>query len=220
MQPFRLLGSQSCPLLFENRKPVLMDPTSPSVSPEPAERSGIDAETASLLHGMTTEQVDLTIGLGLLVQRAAEVEYILHGIYAHLGNAEKPYADKPTGSVTDIYIKRSLTRLAGVPLEQIPPHARKALIHDLELCRRSFELRNLFVHGCWNYDDDARTWRVIKGEKPDQVIFPLIHSEEVHDLATEFARLNHKLVAWDAHFYGTPGDPDSGEAAVSSTRLR
>jgi hypothetical protein len=193
--------------------------SSPSVDASPGE-SSIDAHTAELLDGLSADQAALTISLGLLVQRAAEAEYILHGVYAHLGNVEKVYSDKPQGRVTIDYIDGAVRRLETIPLEQIDAHARQALLHDLELYRVCFDRRNLFIHGCWSYDDDAQGWRVVKGSKPDRVVFPLIYSEEVHDLATEFGRLNGKLIAWDAHFYGTPGDPDSGKAAVSSKRLR
>ncbi|SEG85382.1 hypothetical protein SAMN05216223_11652 [Actinacidiphila yanglinensis] len=157
--------------------------------------------------------------MGLLVQRAAEAEYILHGIYAHLGNVERPYSDKPQGRVTTDYIDGALKRLDTIPLDQVPAHARQALIHDLELCRSRFERRNLFIHGCWSYDDDTHGWHVVKGSKPDQVVFPLVYSEEVYDLAAEFGRLTDKLIAWDAHFYGTPGDPDLGRTPVSSKRM-
>jgi hypothetical protein len=33
------------------------------------------------------------------------------------------------------------------------------------------------------------------------------------------ARLRNKLVAWDAHFFGTPGDLDLGVPLASSKRL-
>jgi hypothetical protein len=46
-----------------------------------------------------------------------------------------------------------------------------------------------------------------------------VSSEDVWYLASEFARLRDKLVAWDAHFFGTPGDPDLGVPPASSKRL-
>lgn len=215
-QLFPSVGGHTVPLLFDTGS--LPMSSSPSASPS-ADESSIDTGTAELLNGLNADQAALTISLGLLVQRAAEAEYILHGIYAHLGNVEKPYSDEPQGSVTADYINGALKRLETIPRDQIPAHARQALSHDLELYRSCFQRRNLFIHGCWIYDDDDQGWRVVKGSKPDQVVFPLIYSEEVHDLAAEFDRLNGKLIAWDAHFYGTPGDPESGLAAVSSKRL-
>lgn len=66
----------------------------------------------------------------MLVQRAAEVEYILHGLYAHLGGVERPYTDKPHETVKH-FITKAKTRLAALP-ERIPAHDRSALLHDLE----------------------------------------------------------------------------------------
>ncbi|MGW5353426.1 hypothetical protein ACWERV_23305 [Streptomyces sp. NPDC004031] len=204
--------------LLRHTGSLLMDLSS-TVGAQPTDTS-VNAVAAELLGGMDAEQASITIGLGLLVQRAAEVEYILHGIYAHLGNKEFPYADEPQGSVTNIYIKKSLTRLGSIPSEQIPPEDRQALIHDLELCKESFAQRNLFIHGCWTFDDEVQAWRVVKGQKPDSVVFDLAYSEDVLALAAEFARLNAKLTAWDAHFFGEPGDPEAGQASVSTKKIQ
>jgi hypothetical protein len=54
----------------------------------------IDPRVAELLENMRSEEVSLTVGLGMLVQRAAEVEYVFHGLHAHLGGVERPYTDK------------------------------------------------------------------------------------------------------------------------------
>lgn len=152
---------------------------SSTVGAKPTDTPSVNAVATELLSGMDAEQASIIIGLGLLVQRAAEVEYVLHGIYAHLGNKEFPYADEPQGSVTNVYIKKSLTRLGSIPSEQIPPEDRQALIHDLELCKESFAQRNLFIHGCWTFDDEVQAWRVVKGQKPDSVVFDLVYSEDV-----------------------------------------
>ncbi|MFE4061180.1 hypothetical protein ACFXP3_33640, partial [Streptomyces sp. NPDC059096] len=155
---------------------------------------------AELLGGMSEEQAVLTVGLGVLVQRAAETEYILHGLYAHLG-VEPPYTDKPHETVTH-FITKAKNRLTTPANERIPEQARTALLHDLDLCTASFEKRNRYIHSCWVYDDDVHGWRTVKGtrghSRPD---IDLVSSEDVWNLASEFARLQDKLIAWDAHYF-------------------
>ncbi|MFE7212458.1 hypothetical protein ACFU93_21185 [Streptomyces sp. NPDC057611] len=168
---------------------------------------------------MGEEQAALALSLGMLVQRAAEVEYILHGLYAHLGGVERPYTDKPHETVTH-FITKAKTRLAAIPDEQIPAQARSALRHDLDLCTAGFNERNRYIHSCWVYDEEVHGWRTVKGTKGlNRPEIGLVSSEDMWDLADEFARLREKLVAWDAHFFGMPGDPSLGEPPASSKRL-
>ncbi|MGN9760179.1 hypothetical protein [Streptomyces sp. SD31] len=190
----------------------------PADVPQP-EVAQIPPGAAELLEGMSEEQAALTLGLGVLVQRAAETDYILHGLYAHLGGVERPYTDKPHETVKH-FITKAKNRLTTPANERIPAQARAALLHDLDLCTASFEERNRYIHSCWVYDDDVHGWRTAKGtrglSRPD---IGLVSSEDVWDLASEFARLRDKLVAWDAHFFGTPGDPDLDVPPASSKRL-
>lgn len=192
-----------------------------SLPSEPArpEAPHVPSATAELLEGMSEEEAALALGLGLLVQRAAEVEYILHGLYAHLNGVERPYTDKPHETVKH-FITKAKSRLAAIPGEQIPAHARAALLHDLDLCMTGFAQRNKYIHSCWQYDEEVHGWRIIKGTKNlSRPEFGLVSSEDVWDLASEFARLRDKLVVWDAHFFGTPDDPELGTPAASSKRL-
>ncbi|MFJ2060612.1 hypothetical protein ACIOMM_32440 [Streptomyces sp. NPDC087908] len=161
----------------------------------------------------------LTLGLGLLVQRAAEVEYILHGLYAHLGGVERPYTDKPHETVK-YFITEAKSRLSVIAEEQIPAYARAALLHDLDLCMAGFDRRNKYIHSCWQNDEELHGWRTIKGTK--RLSHPelgLVSSDDVWGLASEFARLRDKLVVWDTHFFGAPGDPELDTPAASSKRL-
>ncbi|WP_328774828.1 hypothetical protein OHU17_00245 [Streptomyces goshikiensis] len=175
--------------------------------------------TAELLQGMNEEQAALALGLGVLVQRAAEVEYILHGLYAYLGGVERPYRDKPHESASH-FIKEAKARLTTLPTERIPGQERSGLLHDLDLCAAGFAERNQYIHSCWEYDEEVHGWRTVKGTKHvDHPEFGLVSSEEVWDLAGEFARLRDKLAAWDAHFFGTSGDLSLGEPPASSKRL-
>ncbi|MFJ3601054.1 hypothetical protein ACIPRU_31800 [Streptomyces sp. NPDC090126] len=191
----------------------------PPAEPAQPEVPNVPSSTAELLEGMSEEQAALALGLGVLVQRAAEVEYILHGLYAHLGGVERPYTDKPHETVTR-FITKAKTRLEAVSEERIPAQARAALLHDLDLCTAGFDRRNRYIHSCWVYDDEIHGWRTVKGTKglshPEVGLVP---SHDVWDLASEFARLRDKLVAWDAHFSGAPGVPNLGVLAASSKRL-
>jgi hypothetical protein len=103
--------------------------------------------TAELLEGMSEEEAALALGLGLLVQRAADVEYILHGLYAHLGGVERPYTDKLHETVKHC-IAEAKSRLSVIAEKQIPAHARAALLHDLDLCATGFAQRNKYIHSC------------------------------------------------------------------------
>ncbi|MET8773202.1 hypothetical protein [Streptomyces sp. NPDC004658] len=115
---------------------------------------------------------------------------------------------------------KARNRLAAVPEERIPAQARAALLHDLELCTTGFDKRNQYIHICWAYDDEVHGWRTVKGtEGLSRPEIDLVSSDDVWDLASEFARLRDKLVTWDAHFFGTPGDPYMGVPAASSKRL-
>ncbi|WP_326762745.1 hypothetical protein OHB35_52690 [Streptomyces phaeochromogenes] len=194
--------------------------TTPSPADVPqSEAPLIPPGTAELLEGMSEEQAALALGLGVLVQRAAETEYILHGLYAHLDRVERPYTDDPHETVTH-FIKKAKTRLAAIPEDQIPAQDRAALLHDLDLCAARFAERNRYIHSCWVYDDEVYGWRTVKGTKglsrPD---IGLVSSEDVWELASEFSRLRSKLIAWDAHYFGAAGDPDLAVPPASSKRL-
>ncbi|MEU6347608.1 hypothetical protein ABZ883_42640 [Streptomyces sp. NPDC046977] len=179
----------------------------------------IPPSTAELLAGMDEEQAALALGLGVLVQRAAAVEYTLHGLYAHLGDVERPYTDNPHESVTH-FIKKAKSRLAAIPEERIPTRDRTALLHDLDRCTAGFEQRNRYIHGYWAYDEETYAWRIVKGTKGlNRPEITVAYSEDVWELADEFNRLHAKLIAWDAHFFGTPGNPALGEPPASSKRL-
>ncbi|PKV82811.1 hypothetical protein [Streptomyces sp. TLI_146] len=186
--------------------------------PQP-EASRLPPGAAELLEGMTEEQTALTLGLGVLVQRAAETEYILHGLYAHLGGVERPYTDKPSAPVSH-FIDNAKPRLAATPNDQIPDQARSALLHDLNRCRASFDARNRYLHRCWVFDDEVHGWRTVKGTKGlSRPEISLVSSDDVWDPVREFARLRDKLIAWDAHFFGTPDDPDMGLSPTSLKHL-
>jgi hypothetical protein len=190
----------------------------PADAPEPRAPQ-IAPGTAELLERMSEEQAALALGLGVLVQRAAETEYILHGLYAHLGGVERPYTDKPSVPVSH-FIDKAKARLAMIPEDRVPPQARSALLHDLDLCTASFEERNRYIHSCWVYDHEVYGWRTVKGTKGlNRPEIGLVSSEDVWELAGEFARLRDKLIAWDARFFGEPGDPELGVPPASSKRL-
>jgi hypothetical protein len=85
------------------------------------------------------------------VQRAAEVGYILRGLFTHLGDKELPYEDKPTGNVTNVSIDGALNGWPrfpwrrSLPAPQVPglrPDAVQGLLQAAESVHpRLLELR-------------------------------------------------------------------------------
>src|SRR4051794_20586868 len=54
---------------------------------------GIEPPIPHLIDGADEEELTINLGLGLVARKAAEAEYILHGIYVHLVEAEKAYSE-------------------------------------------------------------------------------------------------------------------------------
>lgn len=52
---------------------------------------GFEPSVPGLIDGMDEEELAITVGLGLVAREAAAVEYVLHGIYAHLAKVDKAY---------------------------------------------------------------------------------------------------------------------------------
>lgn len=63
------------------------------VSESGAHPLGFEPPIPHLISGADEEELTINLGLGLVARKAAEAEYILHGIYVHLVEAEKAYTD-------------------------------------------------------------------------------------------------------------------------------
>lgn len=185
-------------------------PHQPEQGPPPAAPS-FTPPIPWLAAGMDEEEAALTMGLGLLMREAANVEYILHGLVVHLAGEPRAWAYKATTSVST-YIKECTKRLQAMGEDApIPSAARDSLLFDLDLCEKHFKERNRYAHGSWIYDDEEQSWLTLKGDHDsDWPEIMHVGSERLWELAAEFNRLCQKLVSWDAAFFGEVRQTDDG----------
>lgn len=164
---------------------------------------------------MDDEEERFTLGLGKVVRAAAQLEYALHGLAAHLRGADLAYGEPWAAEMATQHIKMCEQAVAD-PQSTVPEHARSRLLADLEPCRKALERRNMFVHCCWIFDDEE-TWQWqgvkadrAKGKKGSLLIEPA-DSDDLWELTAELERLGERLLAWDIEHFGEDGDPDEGE---------
>lgn len=172
-----------------------------------------------LISDMDEEEAALTVGLGVLVREAAAFEYTLHGLAAHLLNEPLAYGYKKAKQPTAEQIDACLHELPSHP--DIPAASRLALAHDLELSKKHLKERHRFVHGCWAYDHDRQSWRTVKDSRGKGSTRPeheLASASEIWEVAAEFSRLDAKLTAWDATYFGEVRDPEEGEPGWMSVK--
>lgn len=170
---------------------------------------------------MDEEDVQFTLGVGMVVRAATALEYILHGLAANLLGEEYAYGITMAADPVSDHIKaceRGLQRKTS----RIPLMARESLLADLESCRRALERRNLFVHCCWTFDDETQLWWGVKAnrEKPTKGRLQVEHAEsyELPELAAELDRLHGRMLAWDIEYFGEDGDPELGQPGRVSVK--
>lgn len=176
---------------------------------------GFEPPVPQLLEGVDAEELTITVGLGLVARKAAEAEYILHGIYVHLVEAEKAYSELAVATggklVQQCRKKLEAATLAG--------SCKTSLAEDLDAAEEGFRLRNRYLHGYWIHDDESYQWLTLKGahgKKRPEITF--IESGEVWELAERFQRLCSRLLHWDAAHFGEPTDDDSGHRGLVSRK--
>ncbi|MEU0174092.1 hypothetical protein ABZ178_12150 [Streptomyces massasporeus] len=168
-----------------------------------------------LLEGVDEEELTITVGLGLVARKAAEAEYILHGIYVHLVEAEKAYSELAvaTGGKLVQQCRRKLEAAA------LAASCKTSLTEDLDAVEEGFRLRNRYLHGYWIYDDESYQWLTLKGahgsERPE---ITFIDSTEVWGLAERFQRLCSSLLHWDTAHFGEPADDEDGHQGLVSRK--
>ncbi|MEU1792262.1 hypothetical protein ABZ553_41580 [Streptomyces sparsogenes] len=173
---------------------------------------------------MDDEDERFTLGVGMVVRAATNLEYILHGLAANLLGEEYAYGIKMAADPVSKHIEACEAAL-GVDASPIPPLAREALLADLELCKRALERRNLFVHCCWTFDDETQLWWGVKATrgKPAKGRLQVERAEscELPELAAELDRLHGRMLAWDIKYFGEDGDPELGQPGrVSAKRSK
>lgn len=170
-----------------------------------------------LVAGMDEEELTITLGLGLAAHKAAEAEYILHGIYVHLIDAEKAYSQLPVATGGKL-VKECRAKLNTSGL---PASCQTSLAEDLDAVEEGIRLRNRYLHGYWIYDDESYQWLTLKGahgtQRPE-VTF--VESNEVWELAAQLGKLCSRLLHWDtAHFGEEADDEDGHQGLVSRKRI-
>ncbi|MEV8398790.1 hypothetical protein [Streptomyces niveus] len=168
---------------------------------------------------MDEEEAAITVGLGLLARKAAAFEYTLHGLAANLRAEPRAYAYKGSRDSARDHIDACLVGLANG--NSFPASSEVALAHDLEMARAHLDERNRFIHGRWVYDSERQSWLTIKASRAKDAKRPEIEyatSEDVWGLAAEFGRLDLKLAAWDATYFGVPGVSEDGEFDRASVK--
>ncbi|MEU4967757.1 hypothetical protein [Streptomyces smyrnaeus] len=153
-----------------------------------------------------------TLGIGMMVRSGALLEYTLHGLAAHLLEAHSAYGEGWAADPVTQHIEvcEKAARDSESPL---PEPAREALLADLASCRRVLDRRNLFVHACWQYEEESGLWWGIKANRKEKgrAQVESARSREPLELSAEIGHLQQDVLGWDIEFFGEDGDPDEGE---------
>lgn len=175
----------------------------------------IEPPIPHLLEGVDTEELTINMGLGLVARKAAEAEYILHGIYVHLVEAEKAYSQLAVATGGTL-VKQCRTKLESSTL---PASCKTPLAEDLDVAEAGFRLRNRYLHGYWIYDDESYQWLTLKGahgtQRPE---ITFVESGEVWELAEQLERLCSRLLHWDTAHFGEPADDEDGHEGLVSVK--
>lgn len=116
-----------------------------------AQLADISPPIPRLLEGMDEDELSITVGLGLVARKAAEAEYILHGIYVHLVAAERAYSELAVATGGKL-VKQCKAKLGA---SSLPDSCKASLAEDLDAADEGFRLRNRYLHGYWIYDDES-----------------------------------------------------------------
>ncbi|MFJ9089765.1 hypothetical protein ACIRL3_45850 [Streptomyces sp. NPDC102384] len=169
----------------------------------------------NLVDEMDATESAITFGLGLVARRAAEAEYILHGIYVHLTEAEKAYSQLAVATGGTL-VKQCKAQLDASALST---SCKAALAQDLVTAENSFRIRNRYLHGYWIYDDESYQWLTLKGahgtQRPE---ITFTECDAVWELAEQLQGLCSRLLHWDTAHFGEPADAESGHEGLVSVK--
>ena len=152
-----------------------------------------------------------------MARKAAEAEYILHGIYVHLVEAQKAYRELAVATggalVQQCRKKREAATLSA--------SCQRSLAEDLAAAEEGLRLRNRYLHGYWIYDDESYQWLTLKvAHRSDRPEITFINSSEVWELAERFQKLCSGLLHWDTAHFGQPADDvDGRQGRVSRKQI-
>ncbi|MFE1840569.1 hypothetical protein [Streptomyces sviceus] len=177
---------------------------------------GIEPPIPHLISGADAEELAITLGLGLVARKAAEVEYILHGIYVHLVEAEKAYSELAVATGGKLVQQCRKELVEAVTLSD---SCKRSLAEALDAAEEGFRLRNRYLHGYWIYDDESYQWLTLKGaHRSDRPEITFINSSEVWELADRFQKLCSSLLHWDTAHFGEPADDEDGHQGLVSRK--
>ncbi|MET8079902.1 hypothetical protein [Streptomyces sp. NPDC005303] len=176
---------------------------------------GIEPPIPHLLSGADEEELTLNLGLGLVARKAAEAEYILHGIYVHLVEAERAYSELAVATGGTL-VQQCRKKLEAATLSA---SCKSSLAEELNAAEEGFRLRNRYLHGYWIYDDESYQWLTLKGaHRTDRPEITFINSSEVWELAERFQKLCSSLLHWDTAHFGEPADDEDGHQGLVSRK--
>lgn len=185
------------------------------MSERSVQHHGVEPPIPHLLDGMDEEELTITMGLGLVARKAAEAEYILHGIYVHLVEAEKAYSQLAVATGGTL-VKQCRTKLEASPLAV---SCKTSLTEDLDAAEEGFHLRNRYLHGYWIYDEESYQWLTLKGahgmQRPE---ITFVESNEVWELAQRLQTLCSRLLHWDTAHFGEQADGEDGHQGLVSRK--
>lgn len=168
-----------------------------------------------LLEGLDEEELAINVGLGLVAREAAEAEYLLHGIYVHLIDADKAYSEQAVATGGKL-VQKCREKLEASTL---PSSCQASLVEDLDVAAEGFRQRNRYLHGYWIFDDESQRWLTLKGahgmQRPE---ITFTESREVWELAERLRNLGTRLLHWDSAHFGEPADPESGHPGLVSVK--
>ncbi|ROQ26079.1 hypothetical protein EDD98_5672 [Streptomyces sp. PanSC19] len=199
---------------------LMSDPLSPQPTPKTQHTvPSFTSPVPGLVVGMDEEEAEITRGLGLMLRRAALLEYTLHGLLVHLKDKRPAYSYQPQATGGQLATE-CIKYLKEMENELIPAKHRADLIEYLETSVDRFKIRHHFVHGVLDFDPESQQWLTHKGNKTRKTL-PEIRfttSSEPWELAIEFDHLNKKILELDIEYFGEPGDPSQGEPARVSVK--
>lgn len=168
-----------------------------------------------LVVGMDEEEVEITMGMGLMLREAARLEYTLHGLVVHLKNKQPAYsyqAKRTGGQLAEMCVKH----LKSKEGEIIPEKHRADLIEYLTSAMEKFEIRHHFVHGFLDFDPESQQWLTHKGSEATRTL-PEIRfttSSEPWELAVELNQLNMNILELDIEYFGETVEGQTQKVSV------
>ncbi|MFG3136151.1 hypothetical protein ACGFZA_07995 [Streptomyces sp. NPDC048211] len=181
--------------------------------------SAIDSPVPHLLDSADKDELTLNVGLGLVARKAAEAEYVLHGIHVHLADVEKAYSSKFAAATGGTLVKECQQALAS---SNVSDSLKSSLTEHLDTAEVAFHLRNQYLHGYWIYDDESQQWLTLKGarglKRPEMTF---TDGAAVWKLAAQLDGLCSRLLEWDIAVFGeiSAAEEDQGRGRASVKRL-